>query len=106
MTTSDFKRVNQPRIEKILGMLDVIERSARSNKATDEMTQMLEPVRKRLNLEETPEDPQQQPTGLSRKRLDYSIACSKADRAIRACEGVAKELERLKAAIPNEKGTR
>ena len=102
---SDFKRVNQPRIDKMLGMLDVIERSARSNKASHEMTQLLEPVRQRLGLggehaRETEDT--HLPTGLSRKRLDYSIACSKADRAIRACEGVAEELKRLKGALPDE----
>ncbi|MEL6171734.1 MAG: hypothetical protein AAFR02_06925 [Pseudomonadota bacterium] len=103
--TSDFKRVNQPRIDKMLGILDVIERSSRSNKAYDEMMQMLEPVRQRLGLGGAPEgetEDTKQPTGMSRKRLDYSIACSKADRAIRACNTVAEELKRLKEALPDE----
>ena len=40
---SEFLRINQPRIDKILKMLDTIETSARSNKATDQLAALLEP---------------------------------------------------------------
>lgn len=44
---TDFNRINEPRVEKIMAMLDTIDKSAKSNKA-DSAT-LLEPVRLRLN---------------------------------------------------------
>ncbi len=44
----DFHRINGPRVDKIMGMLDVIAKSARSNKAEDAMAELLEPVRVQL----------------------------------------------------------
>ena len=44
---TDFHRINEPRVEKIMQMLDTIDKSARSNKA--DAAPLLEPVRLRLN---------------------------------------------------------
>lgn len=50
---TQFERINQPRVEKILKMLDTIETSAKSNRATDDLAALLSPVSARLtgNLE-------------------------------------------------------
>lgn len=45
---TDFERINGPRAEKILKMLETIETSARSNKAEDQLGQLLAPVAERL----------------------------------------------------------
>lgn len=41
---NDFERINQPRVEKILKMLETIETSARSNKTEAEVQNLLLPV--------------------------------------------------------------
>lgn len=46
--TEDFARINAPRVEKILYALDVIEKSARSQKALDRVPGLLAPVAERL----------------------------------------------------------
>lgn len=48
--TDDFTRINEPRVEKILHMLDTILKSARSNNADPSL--ILAPARSRL-LQET-----------------------------------------------------
>lgn len=47
----DFVRINQPRVEKILGILDTIDKSARSNKVHDgfEHAALLRPIWERID---------------------------------------------------------
>ena len=46
---TDFERINQPRVEKITAMLEVIEKSGRSNRAGEgDYTALLKPVAERL----------------------------------------------------------
>jgi hypothetical protein len=45
---TDFERINGPRVEKIVKMLEVIETSAKSNKAMDELAALLAPVSRKL----------------------------------------------------------
>ena len=48
---SDFERINAPRVDKIVDMLRVIAKSAKSNKASDEeVAALLAPVRKHLGI--------------------------------------------------------
>jgi len=105
-----FAEINEPRIAKIMAILDTMDTSAKSNKADAELFALLNPIRTRLGAivptmsddddggDESPNTAQQP---ISRERLDYSIACSKADRAVRACEKVLAELTELKNAIPS-----
>lgn len=45
MCVEEFKRINQPRVEKILAMLKTIETSAKSNKAHEiDIAKLLEPI--------------------------------------------------------------
>lgn len=48
--TDDFQRINEPRVQKIMSMLDTIMKSARSNNADPSL--LLLPIRSRL-LQET-----------------------------------------------------
>lgn len=41
---AEFERINAPRIEKILKMLKTIETSAKSNRCTDDLAELLTPV--------------------------------------------------------------
>jgi hypothetical protein len=46
---TDFVRINQPRVEKILAMLDTIDKSARSQRVPDsETAALLQPIAQRL----------------------------------------------------------
>ena len=47
---NDFQRINEPRVEKIMSMLDTVMKSARSNNADPSL--LLLPIRNRL-LQET-----------------------------------------------------
>jgi len=102
-----FAEINEPRIAKIMAMLDTIDTSAKSNRCEDDLTDLLQPLVNRLGGRPAPvedggdESPSAALQPMSRERLDYSIACSKADRAIRACEKVRDELVELKNAIPS-----
>ena len=49
-TESDFVRINAPRVDKIIAAIEVIEKSAKSNKAEDEMSALLAPVMTRLRV--------------------------------------------------------
>lgn len=51
---SNFQRINQPRVEKLLKMIEVIETSAKSNRAgQSEVDALLEPVKAALGGAET-----------------------------------------------------
>lgn len=57
-TLKTFEEINEDRPGKILHMLDTIDKSARSNKATDEqVATLLCPVRERLGLTSEPASP-------------------------------------------------
>lgn len=46
---TDFERINGPRVDKIMGMLEVIEKSAKSQRVDNaEHDQLLDPIRRSL----------------------------------------------------------
>lgn len=49
-TESEFVRINAPRVDKIIAAIEVIEKSAKSNKAEDEMSALLAPIKTRLRV--------------------------------------------------------
>ena len=93
---NDFERINAPRVQKVLKMLDTIETSAKSNRAEDRMAQLLEPLRKRLSIEAAPsvDHPVSAapPAPLDRDAFALQYNCSKA---VSACEKVLAELKAL-----------
>lgn len=98
----DFTRINQPRVETILKTIKMIETSARSNSAEERMGELLAPVRAKLASDSNDSQEARKPSGMTRARMDFSIACSKADRARRACEKMVDELTTLINSIPDE----
>lgn len=54
---SDFTRINQPRVDKITAMLDVIDKSAKSQRVDNaDHDHLLDPIRRRLGAIEPKPD--------------------------------------------------
>lgn len=100
---TDFERINGPRVEKIIGMLDTISKSANSQRVSEqEIAALLAPVAQRMSDTthgDTPiEDGESSQPVFDRERLDHSIMCRKVDAAVAAIEKAVealKELERM-----------
>ncbi|MEL6509065.1 MAG: hypothetical protein AAFQ32_04695 [Pseudomonadota bacterium] len=103
---TDFERINKPRVAKIMAMLDTIDKSARSQRVDNHVhDKLLDQIRTRIGaIKPHPEAEYAAEASqkFSRARLDYSVACRKADASVKACQDVADKLQELMEALPNE----